>query len=83
MSTLSQNFVDATHERAAAITSFVGQPPALAAQTANGMMYQTYIEQASMLAYVDVFAMLTILCAVCVPFMFFFSPGKAAGGGGH
>ncbi|PTB22490.1 EmrB/QacA family drug resistance transporter [Trinickia symbiotica] len=83
MSTLSQNFVDATHERAAAITSFVGQPPALAAQTANGMMYQTYIEQASTLAYIDVFAMLTILCAVCVPFMFFFSPGKAAGGGGH
>jgi DHA2 family multidrug resistance protein len=48
------------------------------------MMYQTLVSQAAILAYIDVFAMLAILCVLCVPLMFFFSPVKAAGGaGGH
>jgi DHA2 family multidrug resistance protein len=84
MTPFSQNFNDALHARAATISSLLGQPPAQALQTANGMMYQTFVEQAQILAYIDVFSMLAILCVLCVPLMFFFSPVKAAGGaGGH
>jgi DHA2 family multidrug resistance protein len=84
MTPLSQNFTDALNERAATISSLMGQPHAQALQTANGLMYQTFVSQAAILAYIDVFAMLAIMCALCVPLMFFFSPVKAAGGaGGH
>ena len=84
MTPLSQNFTDALNARTATISSLTGQPPAQAAQTAHGMLYQTFVSQATILAYVDVFSMLAILCVFCVPLMFFFSPVKAAGGpGGH
>jgi DHA2 family multidrug resistance protein len=84
MTPLSQNFTDALHARAATISSLSGQPPAAAMKTATGMLYQTFVSQATILAYVDVFAMLAVLCVFCVPLMFFFSPVKAAGGaGGH
>jgi MFS transporter, DHA2 family, multidrug resistance protein len=84
MTPLSQNFTDALHARAATISSLSGQPPAAATKTATGMLYQTFVSQATILAYVDVFAMLAVLCVLCVPLMFFFSPVKAAGGaGGH
>jgi MFS transporter, DHA2 family, multidrug resistance protein len=83
MTPLSQNFTDALNERAATISSLAGQPPAQALKTANGMLYQTFVSQATILAYVDVFAMLAVLCALCVPLMFFFSPVKAAGGAGR
>jgi DHA2 family multidrug resistance protein len=84
MSPFSQNFVDALNQRAEAVTSYTGMPHGAALQTANGVLYQTFVQQTTILAYVDVFAMLTIFCACCVPIMFFFSPAKAAGGaGGH
>jgi DHA2 family multidrug resistance protein len=84
MTPLSQNFTDALHARAATLASLSGQPPAAATKTATGMLYQTFVSQATILAYVDVFAMLAVLCVFCVPLMFFFSPVKAAGGaGGH
>jgi DHA2 family multidrug resistance protein len=84
MTPLSHNFTDALNARAATISSLMGQPHEQALRTANGMMYKTFVSQATILAYVDVFAMLAILCALCVPLMFFFSPVKAAGGaGGH
>ncbi|MGN6087124.1 DHA2 family efflux MFS transporter permease subunit [Trinickia sp.] len=84
MTPLSSNFTDALNARAETIASTMGQPQAQALKTANGMMYQTFVSQATILAYIDVFAMLAVLCACCVPLMFFFSPVKAAGGaGGH
>ncbi len=83
MTPLSQNFTDALNTRAATISSLAGQPPKEALKTANGLLYQTFISQATILAYVDVFAMLAVLCALCVPLMFFFSPVKAAGRPGH
>jgi len=83
MTPLSQNFTDALNTRAATLASLAGQPPTQALKTANGMLYQTFISQATILAYVDVFAMLAVLCALCVPLMFFFSPVKAAGRPGH
>ena len=84
MTPLSQNFTDALNARAATISGLMGTPHEQALQTANGIMYQTFVSQATILAYIDVFAMLAVLCALCVPLMFFFSPVKAAGGaGGH
>lgn len=84
MTPLSQNFTDALNARAATISGLMGAPHEQALQTANGIMYQTFVSQATILAYIDVFAMLAVLCALCVPLMFFFSPVKAAGGaGGH
>ena len=84
MSPFSQNFVDALDQRAQTITAHNGMPHEAALQTAKGVLYQTFVQQTTILAYVDVFAMLTIFCACCVPIMFFFSPAKAAGGtGGH
>lgn len=83
MSPFAPNFNDALHRRAATLSTLNGEPSAQALQTANGMLYQTFVEQATILAYIDVFAMLTVFCAACVPIMFFFSSAKAAGAGGH
>ncbi|KVH54802.1 disulfide bond formation protein DsbA [Burkholderia sp. MSMB1072] len=84
MSTLSQNFQDALQENARAIAALTGAPPPAALQTANGRLYETFIAQATILAYIDVFAILAVFCAFSIPLTFLFTPAKAAGGaGGH
>jgi len=83
MTPLSQNFNDALQRSAHTVTELTGQPMAQALQTATGRLYQTFVTQATILAYVDVFAMLSIFCILCIPLTFFFSPAKAAGGGAH
>ncbi|GAB2916941.1 DHA2 family efflux MFS transporter permease subunit [Paraburkholderia jirisanensis] len=83
MTPLSQNFNDALQRSAHTVTELTGQPMAQALQTATGRLYTTFITQATILAYVDVFAMLSIFCILCIPLTFFFSPAKAAGGGAH
>jgi len=83
MTPLSQNFNDALQRSAHTVSEITGQPMAQALQTATGRLYQTFVTQATILAYVDVFAMLSIFCIVCIPITFFFSPAKAAGGGAH
>ncbi|WP_269507953.1 DHA2 family efflux MFS transporter permease subunit [Burkholderia sp. IMCC1007] len=84
MSPLSQNFQDALHDNARTIGALSGAPPAAALQTATGRLYETFISQATILAYIDVFAILAVFCAFSVPLTFLFSPVKAArGGGGH
>jgi MFS transporter, DHA2 family, multidrug resistance protein len=83
MTPLSQNFSDALQRNARAVMDVVGQPLPQAMQTATGRIYQTFVGQATILAYVDVFAMLSIFCILCIPLTFFFSPAKASGGGAH
>lgn len=84
MSPLSQNFQDALHENARAIGALSGVPPPAALQTATGRLYETFISQATILAYIDVFAILAVFCAFSIPLTFLFSPVKAArGAGGH
>jgi MFS transporter, DHA2 family, multidrug resistance protein len=83
MTPLSQNYSDALARNTQRVMDFVGQPHAQAAQTATGRLYQTFVSQATILAYVDVFAMLAIFCILCIPLTFFFSPAKASGGGAH
>ncbi|RAF29153.1 MFS transporter, partial [Burkholderia multivorans] len=83
-SPLSQNFQDALHANARAIAELSGGTPAAALQTANGRLYETFVSQATILAYIDVFALLAVFCAACIPLTFLFSPVKAArAGGGH
>ncbi|RKU00143.1 EmrB/QacA family drug resistance transporter [Burkholderia sp. Nafp2/4-1b] len=84
MSPLSQNFQDALHENARTIGALSGVPPPAALQTATGRLYETFISQATILAYIDVFAILAVFCAFSIPLTFLFSPAKAArGAGGH
>jgi DHA2 family multidrug resistance protein len=84
MSTLSQNYNDTLQRSAHTIAGFTGQPLAQALQTASGRLYTTFISQATILAYVDVFGYLALFCMLFVPVTFFFSSTKAAGGaGGH
>ncbi|MEK6364743.1 DHA2 family efflux MFS transporter permease subunit [Burkholderia gladioli] len=82
MSPLSQNFQDALQRNAQSIGALSGVPPSAALQTANGRLYETFVSQATILAYIDVFAILAVFCAACIPLTFLFTPAKAAGGGG-
>jgi MFS transporter, DHA2 family, multidrug resistance protein len=84
MTTLSQNYNDALQRNAHAITAMNGTPMAAAMQTATGRLYMTFVSQSTILAYIDVFAILAIFCFACAPMTLFFSPAKASGGaGGH
>lgn len=84
MSTLSQNYNDAVQQSARTIAGLTGQPLSQALQTASGHMYTTFISQATILAYVDVFSYLAVFCTLCIPMTLLFSPTKASGGaGGH
>lgn len=49
----------------------------------NGILYQQVVEQASMLAFLDVFRALAIFVAVIVPFALFLKGGKPPAGAGH
>jgi MFS transporter, DHA2 family, multidrug resistance protein len=82
MSTLSQNYNDTLQRNAHTIAGMTGEPFAQALQTATGQLYTTFISQSTILAYIDVFAYLGIFCVFFIPLTFFFSPTKAAGGGG-
>ncbi|MFC0399407.1 DHA2 family efflux MFS transporter permease subunit [Paraburkholderia rhizosphaerae] len=83
MTPLSQNYSDALQRNTQAVMDYAGQPRMQAMQTATGHLYQTFVSQATILAYVDVFAMLSIFCMLCIPLTFYFSPAKASGGGAH
>jgi len=55
-----------------------------ASQMAAGQIYQTLIAQATILSYLDVFAIYAIAAFAFVPFTFFFTSEKSSGGaGGH
>ncbi|WP_233272904.1 DHA2 family efflux MFS transporter permease subunit [Paraburkholderia acidisoli] len=83
MSPLSQNYQDTLMRDAQTVMASTGQPLAQALQTANGHLYETFVSQATILAYIDVFGILAVYCAIFVPVALFFSPVKAAGQGGH
>jgi DHA2 family multidrug resistance protein len=58
----------------------LGASASVAAQKAFGHAYQTFIAQASFLAYKDVFLYCALLAFVFTPLTFFFSGVKKAGG---
>jgi MFS transporter, DHA2 family, multidrug resistance protein len=84
MSPFSQNYQDTLARNARTVMDSTGVPLADALQTATGHLYETFVSQATILAYIDVFGILAVYCAIFAPLALFFSPVKAAGGaGGH
>jgi DHA2 family multidrug resistance protein len=51
--------------------------PANAMQQAYAAMYRTLVEQATLLAYMDIFRLLAFLCLVCVPAALLFRKVRA------
>jgi MFS transporter, DHA2 family, multidrug resistance protein len=82
LSPLSQNYQDTLQRNAQQIVDMSGVPFAQAMQTATGQLYETFISQATILAYIDVFGLLACYCAALAPLALLFSPVKASGGGG-
>jgi len=84
MSPLAHNFQTTLQRDAQSLAEQTGVPLAQAMQAANGHLYETFISQATILSYIDVFGMLAIFCAVLAPLSLLFSPVKSAGAqGGH
>jgi DHA2 family multidrug resistance protein len=52
-----------------------GAAPSAVPQTATGWIYQSLLQQAGILAYIDLFAFTAIMCAL----IFLFAPVKAGG----
>ena len=88
MAYLSYHMTNANPNFRSTITQFskaiqhLGSTAAASAQSALGQTYQTLIAQAGLLAYKDVFLYCALLAFGFVPFTFFFSPVKKAGGPG-
>ncbi|SDB90072.1 DHA2 family efflux MFS transporter permease subunit [Paraburkholderia lycopersici] len=83
MSPLSQSYQDTLTREAHTVMQSSGAPLAQAMQTANGHLYETFVSQATILAYIDVFGILACFCVVFAPLALLFSPVKASGSGGH
>jgi MFS transporter, DHA2 family, multidrug resistance protein len=81
MTPLNQNYNDSV-QRIARTLMDMGQTASQAMTTATGMMYKTFVAQSTILAYLDVFGAVALFALCFVPITFFFSPSKAAGGGG-
>ena len=82
MSTLNANYNN-TVQRIEQAYMNLGQTMHQAASSATGMMHTNFITQATLRAYMDVFAYVGLFALCFVPVAFFFTPAKAAGGGGH
>lgn len=79
MTNANPNFRATITQIARAIQN-LGSSAAASAQSALGQAYQTLIAQAGLLAYKDVFLYCALVAFTFVPFTFFFSPVKKAGG---
>jgi len=62
-----------------AYPSFVQQMGGMDAPGTLDRIYQTALQQASLLSYLDVFKMLALMCLVLIPFLFLLRPGKGSG----
>jgi len=83
LSNSNSTFRGALSQLAGAIRG-LGHAASEATRAAMAHTYQTLIAQAGLLAYMDVFLYCALLAFAFVPFTFFFSPVKKAGGApGH
>ncbi len=74
-------YVDLLARTTAAVRNF-SSVAGNASQAASSFLYQTFLGQAAVLAYMDVFFYCALLAFGFIPFTFLFSSAKAAGGGG-
>jgi MFS transporter, DHA2 family, multidrug resistance protein len=56
-----------------------GTAPSAVTPTATGWIYQSLLQQAGILAYIDLFAFTAIMCFTMVPLIFLFAPVKTGG----
>ncbi len=88
MAYLSYHMTNNSPNFRATVTGFaraiqnLGSSAAASTTSAMGQVYQTLIAQAGLLAYKDVFLYCALVAFAFVPFTFFFSPVKKAGGPG-
>ncbi|KMQ80911.1 Inner membrane component of tripartite multidrug resistance system [Candidatus Burkholderia pumila] len=83
MTPLNQNYSDAV-ARIARTLMDSGQTMSQAMTAATGRMYTTFVSQAAIMAYLDVFLICAVFSFMFIPLTFFFSPVKASGqAGGH
>jgi DHA2 family multidrug resistance protein len=79
LSPLSQAYIDTLAQIEQTYRNY-GSAAMDAAQMAGSYLYRTLISQATILAYLDVFAIYAVLAFAVVPLTFLFSPVTAAGG---
>jgi DHA2 family multidrug resistance protein len=80
MTPLNQPYVTLMQHTKAALIG-LGQPAATAGNVATGVVFQQFRQQASVLAYCDVFTFCAVAAFTVVPFTFLFSnykPGQGA-----
>jgi DHA2 family multidrug resistance protein len=79
----NQPYVDALHRRVETLIA-LGHAPVAAMRVASGMLYQTLIQQAQVLAYADVFRYCAVMALCVAPLALLFSARCAgAGAAGH
>jgi MFS transporter, DHA2 family, multidrug resistance protein len=55
-----------------------GVAPSAVPQTATGWIYHSLLQQAGILAYIDLFAVSAIMCLAMVPLIFLLAPSRRA-----
>ena len=60
----------------------LGRSAATLSSSATGQIYQTYLKQAAVLAYSNVFLYASVVAFLVVPFCFLISKKTVSGGGG-
>jgi DHA2 family multidrug resistance protein len=81
MTPLYQPYVETLHRIEQSLRDYTGAVGNLT-QSATAQLYQMFVAQASILAYLDIFAVCGIFAWCFIPFTFLFSPTRASGGGG-
>jgi DHA2 family multidrug resistance protein len=82
MTPLSQQYQDAVQHLSRALRDYAGMAGDVT-QAATGQMYQTFVSQATILAYIDVFTICGIFAWCFIPLTFLFSSTRASAKGGH
>ncbi|MGB7845041.1 MAG: DHA2 family efflux MFS transporter permease subunit [Candidatus Acidiferrum sp.] len=78
MTTLNPRYVAALHGLAAGLRE-KGSSATTAAQQASAILYGELQRQAAMLAFIDVFWILGVVCLAMIPFMFLIKPSRHGG----
>jgi DHA2 family multidrug resistance protein len=71
-------FQERLHQMQSAFASQAGA--AQATEQAYGVMYRMVVKQSSLLAFLDGFWILTLLCLLCIPLIFLFKNVKSKAG---
>ena len=73
---LDPNYVNRLHQIEGALRA-AGSSPVIASQQAQAIIYQELVRQSTMLAYVDVYRLLSYMCLALIPLLFLMKPAKA------